>query len=377
MNNIKTVTNGKMIRFLEADKVSDSLEVGVYVLNQNPQTEEFYLVSRDELKLPPKIYGNNDIFTNRVLKSYKALGGNCNVLLSGVKGSGKSVQAAHLCIASNQPVILINSAFSGDKFVEFLENIKTPCSLFFDEFEKLYKDEEDKNIFLPILDGAVKSIHLFIFTSNSSQIGEYFTSRPGRVRYHKEYHSLDDTIIAEVVNDKLENKENLNKVLDVLSKYHGLSMDSVCAIVSECNIFNETPDQFADIFNVSSQRPKFWDVSVNSTDWVIKPNLTKAELERVDDEDICEPGDKDFELFYEEVKAKYHSSYCRFLTGSQSRPGVETYLSTENSKESKLFYWDYKDIAKFEESRSFIQITHRNGEVLTATPCSDIIPRTI
>lgn len=124
------------------------------------------------------------------------------VLLSGEKGTGKTIDAKLTCELLKIPVLIINSNFTGTPFSEFLESIKTPCIVFLDEFEKVYAQEEERQFFLSIMDGTSKSRHLFLLTSNSNYIGEYFSNRPNRVRYHKTYNFLTKEVMEEIINDK-------------------------------------------------------------------------------------------------------------------------------------------------------------------------------
>jgi SpoVK/Ycf46/Vps4 family AAA+-type ATPase len=62
------------------------------------------------------------------------------VLLSGPKGTGKTVEAKSICVKSNMPIILLTEAFNDCNFLEFFESIKTPSIIFIDEFEKREQD---------------------------------------------------------------------------------------------------------------------------------------------------------------------------------------------------------------------------------------------
>lgn len=366
----KILKSQNTIRFAQLDEISESIPLGTYAVNQNSMSGEFFLTVREELKLPSKIYGRNDDFINRVLKSYKAAGRGIGVLLSGLKGAGKSVESTQLCIKSNQPILLISSPFVGDDFNNFLASLPTACTIFIDEFEKVYASEEQKNYFLPVLDGAVKLDHLFVLTSNSSDIGEFFTSRPGRVRYHKEYTSLSDEIIEEIVKDKLENKDNLEKVMEVLNKYHGLSIDSLTAILNECNIHNETPDQFAEIFNVRSNRPKSWDGVLETYIATLKPNLTPEQMKRLHDEGV-EPYEADYNDFYERKKVTVETSYAEILRFDKGRPFVSCYFYNKNDNQSLSISWSVNAIAKVTETRNLLTIENKNGEVIYARPSQE------
>jgi len=78
------------------------------------------------------------------------------VLLTGEKGSGKTLLAKHLSIMGYDmgiPTIVINSAWTGDSFNKLIQDIEQPLIVMFDEFEKVYNREEQEKM-LTLLDGV-------------------------------------------------------------------------------------------------------------------------------------------------------------------------------------------------------------------------------
>ena len=252
------ITNGLKTKIVAVDSSSPQLAVGNYAVDYN-QYEGFFLVEREAFVLPTKLYGETT-FPERILNTYTKMGKGMGVLLSGPKGTGKTIEAKQTCIKAEMPIILIANAFSGSSFQEFIESIKTPSVIFIDEFEKVYEEEADRNFFLSIMDGVAKSRHLFLLTSNSAGIGEYFSSRPGRVRYHKSYDYLTDDMIELIVNDRLKSKKHRSAVVKALSVISNMSIDSLTCIIDECNMYNEIPRDFMSFFNVKTERPQHYSV---------------------------------------------------------------------------------------------------------------------
>ena len=66
------------------------LPSAVYRLNMDKRTGELYLTrTQNKFDFPYKMYGIEDKFINRVVKTYESTTGNLGLLLSGVKGTGR------------------------------------------------------------------------------------------------------------------------------------------------------------------------------------------------------------------------------------------------------------------------------------------------
>jgi len=121
--------------------------------------------------------------------------------------------------------------------------------VFMDEFEKIYASVKDQHgemntsaqdSLLSILDGAFASKFLFVLTINESQkLSNYLLNRPGRIHYKKTYDGLDEDLIVEIIDDKLENKDQKDGVLEV-SRYIGnTTMDMIISLIEECNLYQD------------------------------------------------------------------------------------------------------------------------------------------
>ena len=218
----------------------------------------------DNYVFPYKIYGLNTGFISRIIKTYDNTTGNLGILMNGVKGTGKSVTAEQICNefieTHNMPVILINNRMQG--LIEFLASIDQDIVVFVDEYEKVFVTDEGRSNsseILTIMDGALKSEHrrLFLFTTNNKRIDENLLERPGRIRYVKEFSDLDKETIEEVVDDLLIHKTRRKACIDFISKLNKITIDIIKAIITEVNIHDEDPSDFAKIFNAATQDKKY------------------------------------------------------------------------------------------------------------------------
>lgn len=223
---------------------------GNWLLKFNP-VKGFYLEKTPGFKFPKKIYGDSEVIAKRYLNTFKNQSSNLGILLTGLKGTGKSVTAKITCDRSDLPVVLITEPFTGDGFKSFLSNITQEVIIFIDEFEKVYYDTHLQNSFLSILDGIFEGKKIFLFTSNEKgKINQYMINRPGRVHYLKEYDALDESIINDVIDDNLIQKENKEGLLEVLNILSNITMDMLISLIKEMNLYKETARQSIRFLNL-------------------------------------------------------------------------------------------------------------------------------
>lgn len=243
------IENSNIYRIQEISQHIKMLPVAVYKLEFNDMAG-FYLVRiQDKFDFPYKIYGMEDKFVNRVLRTYSTTKSNLGVLLNGIKGTGKTVTAKMICNKLNLPIILINHNY--DDIISYLNNIQQDVILMFDEYEKTFGEED--NTLLTLMDGVLDNgfRKTFILTTNELYINDNLLQRPSRVRYLKTYKDLPLETIEEIVDDKLKYPEFKNQILKFISTLETITIDIVKSVVDEVNIHNEAPDNFSDVFNTT------------------------------------------------------------------------------------------------------------------------------
>lgn len=279
--------------FIEKNgELSESLPVGVYNLCYNERLG-FYLEKTNDFSFPKKLYGDYSTIDRWVntYESFKREGKSLGVLLSGIKGAGKTITAKLLSKKVNQPVIIINNSFQGAPgFESFLSNPSLGnCTIFIDEFEKIFYnddiDAEDQKKILSILDGSAETRHLYILTVNDTdRMSDYLMNRPGRIRYRKHYDSLDKSIIDEIADDYKLSKEEKESLFDVLDMLDYVTFDIVMTLIVESKMYNELPKESAKHLNLIREKsyinicisPK--DVTGKTTRYVIRRNETYHEI---------------------------------------------------------------------------------------------------
>jgi len=221
--------------------VSKALPPCVYAVEFNPD-EGFFLTEVSQFDLPSKIYDDVEERARRLIKTFNDRKAATGVLLTGEKGSGKTMLAklvSRLLAKEKVPTILVNAQYYGPSFNDFISSINHPCVVIFDEFEKVYDRDHQVHI-LSLLDGVFPSKKLFILTVNEVVLlNNNFINRPGRLFYHYEYAGVSETFVRNYAKDNLKNQDELENLVKVTTLQQKLNFDSLKAIVEEMNRFDE------------------------------------------------------------------------------------------------------------------------------------------
>ena len=266
-----------------------------------------------------KLYGLNQKFIDYVLKTYENTIGNLGVLLDGIKGTGKTVTAKELCNHLQLPVILVQS-MGGDtngKLIKYLSTaIDFDCIFFFDEYEKEFKNSSDV---LSFMDGTYNSIYrkVFLLTTNELNVDPNLLGRPSRIRYKKSFSNLSEEVTREILNDILEDKTAIEKVIELTHSMNIITIDLIKAIATEINIHGtESLPDIKETFNIEFSRFSYLyrEVQVRHCDLKFTPeninNLLKIynkykELKKKD----WENRSHEEREFYNEWASKFNEDY--------------------------------------------------------------------
>ena len=255
----------------------ESLPAKCFKIKFNPM-QGFYLEDHELLNITEeKIYGDVEYNANKILKSFDISNRNLGVILSGVKGSGKSLFAKVLAKKANeQGMPLILSDFSHKGLSDFISSIKQECIVLFDEFEKNFPscdEDDDTDIensqegLLGLFDGIDSGKKIFVITCNEvGQLSEYLLNRPGRFHYHFNISTPNQDDIKNYLIDKLKPEYHgvIEKIAQ-LSYYGDITYDCLRAIAFEINQGYDLQEVIS-CLNISRNNEIYLDIEVTLSD---------------------------------------------------------------------------------------------------------------
>lgn len=328
----------------EALNLHQTLPAGTYTVGCDPM-KGWFLNPITDFNIGTKVYGDAERNADRILNTFEKRPNQTGALLSGEKGSGKTMLAKLVSqkgISRGYPTLVINAPLTGDGFNAFIQNIQQPCIIIFDEFEKNF-DEDAQEKVLTLLDGVFPSKKLFILTCNDQwRINQHMRNRPGRIFYAIDYKGLTVEFIREYCEDNLTDKSHIDTICRLSMLFENFNFDMLKALVEDMNRYNETPQQVLRLLNAkpTSDGGNRYDVRVihqgnevpadRINNSQIRGNpLTLEELQFWIDGEEDKDGNEISEGFQLEVGN-------RFLKKTDAANGTYTYVLKEGTPEQTV-----------------------------------------
>lgn len=231
------------INNVDEKNIKERLDPKVYSVTTTPQGSYILKILKDDFKLPSKIYGDVESKVSRIIKTYDSRSDALGVLLTGIKGSGKTLLIKKLSqtFINNKklPVILITESYIGDGFLNFINSLGE-CVLVFDEFGKTYKNEEQSQL-LSLFDGVNSTKKRLILLSENSKwnVNSYFIGRPSRIYYHYHYNSIGREVIQDYCKDRNVPDTIIQDILKTFHSIEDFNFDILQTIIDEYNIHQD------------------------------------------------------------------------------------------------------------------------------------------
>ncbi len=343
----------------EALQATEQLPNGVYTVGLNIQG--YFLEKTQDFEFAGRRYGENIEYTNRIISTFLDRTSSTGILLSGNKGSGKTLLAKMISIELsklNIPTIIVNSPFHDDGFLNLVKEIEQPCLFIFDEFEKVYDREEEQNPILSLLDGLYSTKKLFILTVNTVwKVSEYLLNRPGRLFYHIKFRRLSDAFIREYCEDNLLNKENIEQIVTVAANINNFNFDMLQAMVQDMNRYTESASSALRYLNidVDNSHAQFKFVSFRDD----KGNEKKATYPNQTYSLNLGGTSHSFTVYVEKPLWEYDNNGDEIVGKPQINP-----LTKEPRTTSEYIEFETGDISKFTPKDKIFSFQNEEGNVV-------------
>ena len=232
----------------------------VYNLKWDRYNGVSYFEEDGSLSLPAKVYKtkSDDIFIKRVNTYFQKTSKlSTGVMLSGIKGTGKTVMAKVIAKNSNLPIIVVDEDYPTGRINDFFRKFETPVTIIFDEVDKHWDTEN----LLGWLDGVqTNAKKLVLFTcNNEDKVNNYLKDRCSRVRYIRHFEANDNArFLREILRDKGIAEDNIEDTYTFIVNNFGLlSIDNILSFIDEKLLFPELSNEeiFNDM-NISSKKGK-------------------------------------------------------------------------------------------------------------------------
>ena len=226
------------------DGLEYELEGGkVYNVKYSRFTGDISFETAKMFTLPSKIYStqkDNDFIKKVLYKYNNSENGVTGVMLSGLKGSGKTVTLKQIALMSELPIVLLDREFPEYKFKSLFQGlVNTEVCFVFDEIDKQNNDYSMGDL-LQVLDGMnTVGKKLMLFACNDDKkISEFLVDRCSRVRYWKRFDKMSEEMIKQVVSDKIDDETKAKEISDFVYKHFKcVSFDNILSFVEEIKAF--------------------------------------------------------------------------------------------------------------------------------------------
>lgn len=214
----------------------------VYILKDDRYSDDLFLEEDKDFEFPEKYYlGDDDKhFINKVINTFN---NTCKLttgtLLSGMKGSGKTLMAKHIAVKSNLPIVVVDPGVSATDIENFFAKITDDVCVILDEVDKYWTTRH----LLGFLDGVKPTCKkLVLCTCNDEkEIDEYLNDRCSRIRYKKTFSCLTKDAVFGILSDMITDKEKAKSATEFI--YNSIKVISYDNIVIFGEEIKNNPDE--------------------------------------------------------------------------------------------------------------------------------------
>jgi hypothetical protein len=193
---------GIVFQQVDNSNLIDHIPPYVYKLNIDGNMNLVLVKDRKNFNVPERLYGSNQEFLELLYDDWRSTEGATGAMLFGNKGCGKTVLAealANKSLIADIPVFMVDSCIPPGMIKAAVMACPGGAMVMFDEFEKIYDEDDQKKLLTLFSDSDLKKI-LFIMTVNeASGINNFLINRPGRIKYWIQYRGIEDQVVVEMM----------------------------------------------------------------------------------------------------------------------------------------------------------------------------------
>lgn len=256
---LKFFSNNGVVRVghIPSDLILDALPPAVYKVGFSEMGGFFLEHFKERLDVPPHLFGTVSGRADKIIATYEAREKSTGALLTGAKGAGKTMLSSVVCnrlLDKGVPVLIIEDAYRGAAFNEFIGNVGN-CGMLFDEFGKVFQNNEDEadpqDQLLSLFDGTGADKRLILLTENSSHmINDFMLNRPGRIFYHFEYDKVEEEVVRELGAHRKLEQPVIEELVTILNKSREFSFDILNALIEEYQRYGGSVEELRKDMNV-------------------------------------------------------------------------------------------------------------------------------
>lgn len=244
---IKFNHSGNSVSVISYDEnsITDTLRPAVYEVCYSDFSGYYLNKIKDNFEInEDKIFGKTTERFEKIQRTYHERPSSTGILLTGTKGSGKTLLAEYTCnkmLEQGIPVITVSECYKGTAFNKFISDIGD-CVLLIDEFAKVYTKTNDseeagsdpQSALLTLFNGVYSNKRLVLLTENDClDINEFMLGRTSRIYYHWEFSRLDKQTILEYCEYHGVEETTANEIVEVSYKCEDFTFDVLKAIIEE------------------------------------------------------------------------------------------------------------------------------------------------
>ena len=189
----------------------------VYSLVYDREVGGNYLIEDKDFDFPTTYYldDKDNKFISRTINTFQnTTKMTTGILLSGLKGSGKTLMAKKIAKESGLPIIVIDPKVCADEIEGFFQNIDTEVCIIFDEIDKYWNTK----YLLSFFDGVKPTCKkIVICTCNDEkEINNYLNDRCSRIRYKKTFSCLTKDAVLGILTDMISDKEKAKSATEFI-----------------------------------------------------------------------------------------------------------------------------------------------------------------